>query len=218
MAPERAVIDVWLADAASGAWAGQGRGDGSDPDHLSAVGRELSAAVLGGCETSSPNNLSHSGSLVVFAIARSPCVTHLGVDVEMRRDLPRVEAFAGRILAPGEAGALDLVSAWTLKEAALKATGIGLAGDPRSWRLDDFQSANPRLLEAPDAWGPPTHWAFVRTDIEGPAALAVAARLKTAQPVDVVVRSADGPAEAARPGRTSALRFTWWPRYSPTSS
>ena len=219
MPPGFAVIDVWLADATGPAWGGSGGVDERHPDQLTAVGRELSAAVIGDAEHPLPCNLSHSGHLVVFAIARSPCITHLGVDLEMRRKAPRPAAFASRILAEGEAaGATDLVAAWTIKEAALKAVRVGLAGDPRLWRFDSLQSTTPRLLEAPGPWGPATRWAFARTDIEGPAVLAVAARLDTEQPVEVAIRSAVSPAEAARPGLSPSLCLTWSPLCRPTTS
>jgi hypothetical protein len=219
MDPDRAVIDVWLADATRPGWRGLGGSDGAHSDGLSAIGLALSAAAAGGSEPSFARNLSHSGRLVVFAAARTSCVTHLGVDVEMRRDLPRPAAFAGRVLTDAEAdGARDLVAAWTVKEAALKAVGVGLAGDPRSWRFEGLLSTHPRLLAAPDPWGPPIRWAFLRTDIEGPAALALAVRLDRVRAVDVIVRSADDPVQAAQSDREPLLRLTWSPLGCPTTS
>jgi len=204
-------IEVWIADASSPAWGVDGEGARADADRLSAVGRALEAAVRHAGGPFGPCNLSHSGSQVVFAAARSPSITHLGVDVEMRRDVPRPAAFARRILAEEEAGASDLVGAWTIKEAALKATREGLAGEPTAWRFDDLGRSDPRLLNAPGAWGPPSNWAFLRTDIAGPAALALAVRFDKIHSLDVWVRSVQGPADVSLAERRSPLCLRWFP-------
>ena len=99
-------------------------------------------------------NLSHSGELVLVALARGRTI---GVDVErMRGDMARAE-IARRFFSPRECSALagfapDLqceafFACWTRKEAYLKARGDGL-----SLPLDQFDVAFipgevPRLLE-----------------------------------------------------------------------
>jgi 4'-phosphopantetheinyl transferase len=78
-------------------------------------------------------NLSHSHELALCAIGRG---RRLGIDVEwIRRDLAG-EGIAERLFAPCEAAALRILprsrqtegffARWTLKEAYLKARGVGL--------------------------------------------------------------------------------------------
>lgn len=79
-------------------------------------------------------SLSHAGDLVAVVAATAPC----GVDIEQERDA-RVAAVARRYFAPAEAKRLaeadaaaarrDFFRLWTLKEAAVKAFGEGLAGN-----------------------------------------------------------------------------------------
>lgn len=82
-------------------------------------------------------NLSHSGDLVVLAVSRE---REVGVDLERRRELPRVDALierwltmderedVGRRIANG-AGLPDaFLRVWSFKEARLKALGVGISG------------------------------------------------------------------------------------------
>lgn len=79
-------------------------------------------------------NISHSGDLVVIALAEGPRV---GVDVERLRPISEADGIVARCFAPGERSAYHRASdaekpalfyrAWTRKEAYLKATGEGLA-------------------------------------------------------------------------------------------
>lgn len=79
-------------------------------------------------------NLSHSGELAVFVVARD---REVGVDVERVRADADLQALAARVLAPtglerwsglpaGERRAA-FFTAWTRKEAYVKARGVGLA-------------------------------------------------------------------------------------------
>ena len=86
-------------------------------------------------------NLSGSGELVVIGVARGIVV---GVDVETARDPREV---APLVLAPTER-APDVVLRWCCKEAVLKATGHGLAVDPRNVVIVD-EDATFRVSEAP---------------------------------------------------------------------
>jgi 4'-phosphopantetheinyl transferase len=79
-------------------------------------------------------NLSHSGEVAVIAAGWDRAV---GVDVELRRQLPDLAALAARSFAPRERTVLDALPeterpaaffrCWTRKEAFIKATGQGLA-------------------------------------------------------------------------------------------
>jgi 4'-phosphopantetheinyl transferase len=82
-------------------------------------------------------NVTHSGDLVLVAVSADRAV---GIDVERRRDVPRVDALVERWLTPFEreellalmAGGDSLSDAflrvWSLKEARLKALGVGISG------------------------------------------------------------------------------------------
>ncbi len=79
-------------------------------------------------------NVSHSGGLALYAIARD---REVGIDVEQIREMPDAVAIAARFFSEREnaalrAGAAEqrlqaFFHAWTRKEAYLKAIGDGLA-------------------------------------------------------------------------------------------
>lgn len=78
-------------------------------------------------------NLSHSGSLAVYAFTPRRAV---GIDIEALRDIPDAERLAKRFFSAGENAAFGSVGAetrnltflacWTRKEAFVKAIGEGL--------------------------------------------------------------------------------------------
>lgn len=82
-------------------------------------------------------NVSHSGDLILLAVSDDRAV---GIDVERRRDVERVDALIARWLTPQEradvavwvarkTGLSDaFLRVWSLKEARLKALGVGIAG------------------------------------------------------------------------------------------
>jgi 4'-phosphopantetheinyl transferase len=109
-------------------------------------------------------NVSHSGELVVVALARADA---LGVDVEAERPLPDLDGLARTVLAPEELAALAahapeertaaFFRAWTRKEAYLKAVGEGLGLPLDGFAVTLDGTATPRLLrhaapEPPEAW------------------------------------------------------------------
>ncbi len=79
-------------------------------------------------------NISHSGSRVVLAVARSPSI---GIDIEFAEKNRRVEKIAHRFFSASETACLlalkedewliRFYELWTLKEAYIKACGLGLA-------------------------------------------------------------------------------------------
>ena len=109
-------------------------------------------------------SISHSGSLSVLAISRSGLV---GVDIEAVKDLSIDEMMWP--LSPAEQTDLlsvapsDVAQAffryWTLKEAFIKALGLGV-----SFPLDDFDispfGAPPALLRVAEEPEAPAEWAF----------------------------------------------------------
>ena len=78
-------------------------------------------------------NLSHSGSLALFAFTDGRPV---GIDVEVLREIPDAADLADRFFSPGEVAELNALSfsggpqaflaCWTRKEAFIKALGLGL--------------------------------------------------------------------------------------------
>ncbi len=86
-------------------------------------------------------NVSHSGELVLLAISEERPV---GVDVERKRPVLKVHALAQRWLSDGERVNLaklrelgidesdSFLRIWSLKEAQLKALGVGISGASRA--------------------------------------------------------------------------------------
>ena len=86
-------------------------------------------------------NVTHSGDLILLAISETRPV---GVDVERRRQVDRVLALTQRWLTESEQSDLGALNAagmtesdaflkiWSLKEARLKALGVGIAGAARA--------------------------------------------------------------------------------------
>ena len=82
-------------------------------------------------------NVSHSGDLILLAISETRAV---GVDVERRRAVDRVSALVERWLSDVERREFEtlcengastsdaFLRVWSLKEARLKALGVGIAG------------------------------------------------------------------------------------------
>jgi 4'-phosphopantetheinyl transferase len=82
-------------------------------------------------------NVSHSGDLILLALSDSRAV---GIDVERRRDVERVTALRNRWLTEPERARMDRLIAggaspsdaflriWSVKEARLKALGVGISG------------------------------------------------------------------------------------------
>lgn len=91
-------------------------------------------------------NLSHCDYACALAIDEEP----IGIDVERERPLTNLDALARRVLSHEEhrwlraqsRPASHLVRLWTIKEAALKASGYGLRMDPRTVLICSPDSAS----------------------------------------------------------------------------
>jgi|GEM_PF-4846180 len=115
-------------------------------------------------------NLSHSGGIVVIALAKKH---EVGVDVEISRPMPDALELASRYFTQQEFQLLEEVTEsnrgkyffrlWTAKEACIKAWGQGLSISlnsfvlPSAWILDDESS--PVFVESPSPQWPGV-WVF----------------------------------------------------------
>ncbi|OZI60188.1 4'-phosphopantetheinyl transferase family protein [Bordetella genomosp. 11] len=132
-------------------------------------------------------NVAHSGALALIAISR---LRPVGIDVELRKDLD-IDALAAIVLTPRERQLLGQAPAavrrdefyryWVCKEAALKATGRGIAdalqrvevrtdpaaSDAHAIHCEDaamadrdlLRSLNLRILPLPGAYAGAVAWA-----------------------------------------------------------
>ncbi|WP_010627978.1 4'-phosphopantetheinyl transferase superfamily protein [Halomonas sp. KM-1] len=108
-------------------------------------------------------NVSHAGNVALIALASSGAV---GVDIERQHTDAELEALYDLLLSPSERaehdggeGGLPLIERWVVKEATLKALGVGIAehlpalsvflssGQRNAYRLD-YRLAAPPL----EAW------------------------------------------------------------------
>ena len=109
-------------------------------------------------------SLSHTRGRVAVAVGQAP----VGVDVETVRDLPDLAALATEAFAPETCAALERTSAsarpalffrhWTLGEAFIKATGLGVSQGLQSFAFS--AEGHPRLVRVTAGWGPPGAWQF----------------------------------------------------------
>lgn len=110
-------------------------------------------------------NVSHSGDLVLVAVSGE---REVGIDLERRREVPRVEALierwftrderedVGRRIANGAELSEAFLRVWSFKEARLKALGVGISGaSSASYRAVDAVPLDDLLdqLTAPDEPG-----------------------------------------------------------------
>lgn len=117
-------------------------------------------------------NLSHSGSSVAVAIAEAD----VGVDIELCRPMPRIEALAETVFHPGELRWLWRQSSietsffrlWTAKEALLKAAGTGFSYPPARFCCEGLDDE-----DATTAWVAGSRWRCL-TRYMGEFALSVA--------------------------------------------
>src|SRR5262249_14868512 len=104
-----------------------------------------------------PVSIAHSDGYGLAALAPPELGVRVGVDIERLRDLnPRL---LERLLAPCEAGCaavqppgaqpLDGVTLWTLKEAVLKALGVGLRLPMRCLSVEWLAPGHARIHRAP---------------------------------------------------------------------
>jgi 4'-phosphopantetheinyl transferase len=147
-------------------------------------------------------NLAHSGGIVACALRRGGGV---GIDVEDRNRRALDARLVERYCAPDEIADIQgrgpegwrdqFLKYWTLKEAYLKARGLGIAVPlaDLSFRLEPGPV---RLTCLNSLAGESTDWTFALDELPDRVFLAVAAPLGTAEPPQVVV---------------SRFPDEWWP-------
>jgi 4'-phosphopantetheinyl transferase len=154
-------------------------------------------------------NLSHTPGLVACVVADSMCV---GIDVQQASRAIDVEPIAARYFSQEEAALLSraddhsrvprFLELWTLREAFLKAAGLGLSGplNSISFSLEDETMLR---FHAPPRF-PSSEWYFALFEPVPSARMAVAA--KSAAPPIFIAR------EAAHQARAVPIRTNWYPR------
>lgn len=113
-------------------------------------------------------NVSHTPGMSLIAFGEVP---FLGVDVERLKARKALRQLARAVLHENEFRAWDQLSeadqplaflrSWTLKEAFLKATGLGLQGGLKSVSIDSHSG---RLVAIPARDGDPEEWQVERWD------------------------------------------------------
>ena len=137
-------------------------------------------------------NLSHSAGLVVCAIAADRDV---GVDVEHLQRRATDPAIVDRYCAPAEAEAIAaphdgwrdrFLTYWTLKEAYLKARGLGISV-PLAEVAFDLTHDRPAVRFHGSLAGSDTAWRFALASFDQRHLLAVAVPAADDAPVDVAI-------------------------------
>lgn len=130
-----------------------------DPENLrfsyGSHGKPALITTKSGVPTDVQFNLSHSGGLALYALARG---REVGVDVEEIREIPDADAVSKRFFSREECHALQSLPdrkraagffrCWTRKEAYVKGIGTGLSHPLESFNVWDTDT--PVLLRDPD--------------------------------------------------------------------
>jgi len=138
-------------------------------------------------------NLSHSGNLVVLAIAGFD----VGADVESLRPVPDAKRLARRFFSlaerlavfsfDGEARDRAFLRIWTQKEAYRKATGIGVGVSLRELETEPDPEAPPGLIAVSSDRGDVARWTL--EDVEIPGAVCTVAVFGSVPKVEIVRRT-----------------------------
>ena len=138
-------------------------------------------------------NIAHSGERVVLGIAAG---RSLGVDVEYTRRRADTVSLE-RYFAPAERAALAALPAgqrrrrffelWTLKEAYLKARGLGLRLPLHGCAFEWSVPGEVRLAVSGACAAGPQRWALAQLTLHGPYVLAVCAERREDSPLTLAV-------------------------------
>lgn len=141
-------------------------------------------------------NLTHTRGLAVVAVSLNRAV---GVDAE-RGDRSINEALAERIFSdterrdlselPDALRARAMVRLWTLKEAYVKALGVGLSRSVSDLTFRLSEPDPPRFDPAPSLDGDPGRWGFVEVQVRRPYVVSLAVENPDRSPL--VIHHFDG--------------------------
>jgi 4'-phosphopantetheinyl transferase len=141
-------------------------------------------------------NLSHSRDVAVCAVALE---RDIGVDVERIDRGGQTVSLADRFFSPAEVTALHQVAPaeqverffayWTLKEAYIKARGMGLSLPLEQFSFDLSDPEEPRISFDPQLADHPAHWCFKTLQPSVHHRLALAVRVQPGQKVALRVRA-----------------------------
>lgn len=119
-------------------------------------------------------NLSNHPTMVVCAVTES---AEVGVDVEPVERGASIVAIAGSVFAPRELAELRAlegvaqtdraVTLWTLKEAYIKARGMGLSLPLDKFAFHFAEGSPPTITFAPPIDDDPRRWTFSTRDVAG---------------------------------------------------
>ena len=142
---------------------------GADPAHL-VLDRPPGGKPRLREESTFDASLSRGGDTCLVAIARD---LKIGVDVEPLRNGIETWSLVEQALTPREYArwtalprerqASAFLSAWTRKEALLKAAGVGLNVDPRHVELGELG----QVVRAPAELGRPDDWTLTEVAVDG---------------------------------------------------
>ena len=128
-------------------------------------------------------NISHSSGRIVLAIGK---LNFIGVDIERNDKSRRMLQIANRYFSKDELEALKALPAaeqlvrfydlWTLKEAYIKARGVGLGIALRSFSFDFLTQERLAVTFDSELVDDPTHWQFWQIDTTGSFTLSLASK------------------------------------------
>jgi 4'-phosphopantetheinyl transferase len=142
---------------------------GLDPTELEfGIGSHGRPFLMGKAHNSLQFNLSHTDGLVALAVSSN---AYVGLDVEsLTRNVPETD-FAARFFTPPEYDDIlaheqtlnshRLLEYWTLKEAYIKAEGLGISIGLDTFYFDLSQT-QPQIQYTPEAQSPSHPWQFMQ--------------------------------------------------------
>lgn len=168
-------------------------------------------------------NLSDSDDLVVCLVARE---REVGVDVEVREQAEGILGVARKVFSTGEREQLDALEGeaqmerglalWTLKEAYIKARGMGMALPLREISFLFGGPAGIELVTTPEADEAPQRWRFCKLDHAGHRIAIViethAASGHAASAADPELRIWQARPVTAPPQELNLAKPEWFPR------
>jgi 4'-phosphopantetheinyl transferase len=163
-------------------------------------------------------NLSDSDELVVCLVARG---SDVGVDVEVREQAEGILGVARKVFSAREREQLDALEGeaqmeralalWTLKEAYIKARGMGMALPLREISFLFGGAPGIELVTTPEVDESPQRWRFSRLDYAGHR-IAIVTESHAASVADPELRIWQARPVTAPPQELNLAKPEWFPR------